>query len=116
MRASLVLRHRNTRVKKTDTWRGRVALGRAYLEAGAFMEAHTELDAAVKRRGEATAAFLDEVPTFHLFPPVYYDLGRAHMGLKDPASTESLKSFLALRESADGDPLVAEARRLLARP
>jgi tetratricopeptide (TPR) repeat protein len=99
-----------------DTWLGRVALGRAYLAAGAFMEAHTELETAAKRRGEATAAFLDEVPTYRLFPPVYFDLGRANLGLKDPAAADSLKTFLALRESADGDPLVAEARRLLARP
>ncbi len=99
-----------------DTWLGRVALGRAYLAAGAFMEAHTELETAVRRRGEATAAFLDEVPTYRLLPPVYLDLGRASLGLKDPAAADSLKTYLALRESADGDPLVAEARRLLARP
>ena len=98
-----------------DTWIGRVALGRAYLAAGAFTEAHTELETAVKRRGEATAAFLDEVPTYRLLPPVYFDLGRASLGLKDPAAADSLKTFLALRESADDDPLVAEARRLLAR-
>jgi tetratricopeptide (TPR) repeat protein len=99
-----------------DTWIGRVALGRAYLAAGAFPEAHTELETAIRRRGEATAAFLDEVPTYRLLPPVYFDLGKASLGLKDPAATDSLKAFLALRESADGDPLVAEARRLLARP
>ncbi len=96
-----------------DTWLGRVALGRAYLAAGAFMEAHTELETAIKRRGESTAAFLDEVPTYRLLPPVYFDLGRASLGLNDPAAADSLKTFLALRESADGDPLVAEARRLL---
>ncbi len=100
-----------------DTWLGRVALGRAYLAAGAFTEAHTELETALRRRGEAAAAFLDEVPTYRLLPPVYYHLGRASFGLKDPAAAESLKAFLALREKADpGDPLAAEARRLLARP
>jgi len=96
-----------------DTWIGRVALGRAYLAAGAFTEAHTELDTALKRRGEATAAFLDETPTWRLFPPVYFELGRAGLGLKDPAGAESLKAFLALRDPADADPQAREARRLL---
>jgi len=29
---------------------------------------------------EATAVFLDDVPTYRLFPPVYYYLGRAQEG------------------------------------
>lgn len=63
-----------------DTWLGRFDLGRAYLEAGAFTEAYSELEQCVKRRGEATAVFLDDLPTFHYFPPVYYYLGRAQEG------------------------------------
>jgi hypothetical protein len=31
----------------------------------------------MKRRGEATAVFLDEVPSYRYLPPVYYYLGRA---------------------------------------
>jgi hypothetical protein len=70
----------------------------------------------LKRRGEATALFLDESPTYHLFPPVYYYLGRAQEGLKSPAAADSYKTFLAMKEKAEHDPLVADARRhLLAR-
>jgi len=96
-----------------DTWLGHVALGRAYLDLEAFAEAQTELEGALERRGEATAAFLDEVPTYRLFPPVLYHLARAGLGLGDRAATESLQAFLAVRAEAQGDPLAAEARRLV---
>ena len=96
-----------------DTWLGQVALGRAYLELEAFTEAQTELEGALNRRGEATAAFLDEVPTYRLFPPVLYHLACAGLGLKDRAAIEPLRAFLAIRGKAQGDPLAAEARRLL---
>src|SRR5437660_5955923 len=97
--------------KIADTWLGRFDLGRAYLEAGAFAEADSELEACLKRRGEATAAFLDEQPTYRLFPPLYYYIGRAQEGLKSPAANESYKTFLTLRQNADRDPLVTDARR-----
>ncbi len=96
-----------------DTWLGHVALGRAYLELHAFAEAQTELDAALKRRGEATAAFLDEVPTYRLFPPVLYYSALAGRGLKDRAANDSLRAFLAIRAKAQADPLTTEARKLL---
>jgi tetratricopeptide (TPR) repeat protein/predicted Ser/Thr protein kinase len=96
-----------------DTWLGHAALGRAYLDLHAFAEAQTELEAALKRRGEATAAFLDEVPTYRLFPPVLYELAVAGRGLNDPAAGEPLREFLAIRAKAQGDPLTAEARKLL---
>jgi tetratricopeptide (TPR) repeat protein/predicted Ser/Thr protein kinase len=99
-----------------DTWLGRFDLGLAYLEAGAYAEADSELETCLKRRGEATALFLDESPTYHLFPPVYYYLGRAQEGLKSPAAAGSYKTFLAMKEKSDKDPLVADARRRLASP
>ena len=81
----------------------------------AFPEAHAELDACAKRRGEATAVFLDENPTYHLFPPVHYYLGLAYEGLKSPDAAEAYKAFLEVRAKADpGDPLVEDARRRLA--
>ena len=60
-----------------DTWLGRFDLGRVYLEAGAYLEADAEFDRCVKRRGEAMALFLDEIPTYGYFPHVYYYIGRA---------------------------------------
>ncbi|HSP90601.1 MAG TPA: protein kinase, partial [Vicinamibacterales bacterium] len=59
-----------------DTWIGHFDLGRAYLEGGAFPQADSEFDRALKRRGEALSLFLDEEPTYGYFPPVYYYQGR----------------------------------------
>ncbi|MCI0391496.1 MAG: protein kinase [Acidobacteria bacterium] len=97
-----------------DTWLGRFDLGRAYLELGAFTEASSEFEACLKRRGEATAVLLDDVPSYRYLPPVYYYLGRAQEGLRSPGAAESYRTFLTIKEKGDGDPLVADARRRLA--
>jgi eukaryotic-like serine/threonine-protein kinase len=94
-----------------DTWVGRFDLGRAYLEAGAFTEADSEFDRCLKRRGEALALFLDEVPTYGYFPPVYYYQGRVREGLKNSSFAESYKQYLSIRGQAGEDPLLADARR-----
>ncbi|MEO8055678.1 MAG: protein kinase [Acidobacteriota bacterium] len=99
--------------KIADTWLGRYDLGRAYVELGAFTEADTELEVCVKRRGEATAVFLDDVPSWRYFPPALHALGRAQEGIKSPAAADTFKAFLAIRGNAGGDPLVADARRRL---
>lgn len=100
--------------KLADSWLARLNSGRAYLEAGAFAEASSEFDACLKRRGEATAAFLDEVPTARLLPTVHYYLGRAQEGLGSAGAAESYKAFLAAKKNGAEDPLVADARRRLA--
>jgi tetratricopeptide (TPR) repeat protein len=97
--------------KQADTWLGRFHLGRAYLDAGAFAEADSDFEVCLKRRGEAAAAFLDDVPTYRYLPPVHYYLGRAKEGLKSPGAADSYRTFLAIKEKGDGDPLVADARR-----
>jgi tetratricopeptide (TPR) repeat protein len=56
--------------KLLDTWIGDFELGRAYLAAGAALQAEAQFDRCVKRRGEALALFLDEEPTFAYFPAV----------------------------------------------
>ena len=100
--------------KLADTWLGRFDLARAYVEAKAFTEADSELELCLKRRGEATEAFLGQLPTYRYFPPVYYYQGRAREGLKSPSAAESYKAFLAIKEKAVKDPLVEDARRRLA--
>jgi serine/threonine protein kinase/tetratricopeptide (TPR) repeat protein len=101
--------------KLADTWIGRFDLGRSYIEMGAYAEADSELEKCLKRKGEASAIFLDDVPTFRVFPPVYYYLARAQEGLKSPAAAaESYKTFLAIKETGDELGLVADARRRVA--
>jgi tetratricopeptide (TPR) repeat protein len=97
-----------------DTWIGRFLLGQAYLAAEAYTEAYSEFEACLKRRGEATSIFLDDVPSYHYLPSVYYYLGRAQEGLGSPGAADSYRTFLALKDTGDGDPLVADARRRLA--
>ncbi|MGC1614944.1 MAG: protein kinase [Candidatus Acidiferrum sp.] len=97
--------------KMADTWLGHFDLGRAYLDAGAFTEASSEFDVCMQRRGEATSVFLDDVPSYHVLPVVYYYQGRAREGLNSPGAAESYKAFLAIKQNGAGDPLVADAQR-----
>jgi len=99
--------------KLADSWLVRFDLARAYVEAGSFTEADTELDACIKRRGEATAVYLDEVPTFRMYPPVYYYLGRSRQGLKSPDAADAYKTFLGF-QTGEGGPLAADVRKRLA--
>jgi tetratricopeptide (TPR) repeat protein len=98
--------------KIADTWLGRYGLGRAYLAAGAYTEADTELDACVKRKGEATAVFLDDEPSWRYFAPVSYFLGRAREGLQSPGAADAYRAFLKIREKSS-DPLIADAQKRL---
>ena len=99
--------------KIADTWLGHYGLGRAYLEAGAFTESDTEFDACVKRRGEATAVFLDDEPSWRYFAPVDYYQGRAREGLGSPGAAEAYGSYLKIREKSTNDPLAADAQKRL---
>jgi eukaryotic-like serine/threonine-protein kinase len=99
--------------KISDTWIGHSTLGRAYLEASAFPEADSQVEECIKRRGEASALYLDDLPTFRIFPATYYYLGRVQDGLKNPAAADSYKSFLSIQEKGTG-PLLADARKRLA--
>ena len=96
-----------------DTWIGRFELGRAYLEAGQFVEADSEFDRCMKRRGETLEIFLDNVPTIAYFPPVYYYQGRVREGLKSPGFAEPYRTYLSIRGQAGEDPLLAGIRRRL---
>jgi tetratricopeptide (TPR) repeat protein len=96
-----------------DTWIGRFELGRAYLEAGLFVEADSEFDRCVKRRGEAVEIFMDNVPTIAYFPLVHYYQGRVREGLKSPGFAESYRAYLSIRNRAGEDPLIADTRRRL---
>ncbi len=97
-----------------DTWLGRVDMARAYLAAGAFTEASSELDRAAERQGEATAVFLDDIPSYHLYAAVLYYRARVQEGLKSPGAAKAYEAFLAIKANGDEQGLVADARRRLA--
>jgi len=97
--------------KKHDSWFAHLMLGRAYLEAARFAEAVAEFDTCVKRKGEATDVFFENVSTIRYLPPIYYWLGRAQQGLGAVAAARgSYEQFLKLRsEAVPPDPLAADA-------
>jgi len=64
-----------------DLWLARFDLGIAYLDARHHAEALSEFETCKKRRGEASALFLDDQPTFRLLAPLPDWLARAQKGL-----------------------------------
>ena len=96
-----------------DTWIGRYELGRAYFEAGAFVDADAEIDRCIKRRGESLELLMNGVPTYGYFPPVYYLQGRVREGLKSQGFAESYRNYLNIRGQAGEDPLLPEIRKRL---
>jgi tetratricopeptide (TPR) repeat protein len=98
--------------KVLDTWMGRFDLGRAYLEAGLYVEADSEFDRCIKTRGEALELY--DGPTYGYFPPVYYYQGRVREGLKSAGFVDSYRTYVSIRGKAGQDPLLAEIRRGLA--
>jgi len=96
-----------------DTWIGHLDLGRIYLDAGAFTEADSEFDQCAKRQGEAIELFMDNVPTYSYFPPVYYYQGRVREGMKSADYADYYKKYLAIRGQSSDDPLVADIKHRL---
>jgi hypothetical protein len=99
-----------------DTWIGHFELGRAYLEAGALdrsalINADSEFDRCINRRGEALELFLDNQPTYGYLPLVYYYQGRVREAAKIEGFAESYRTYLKIREKAGQDPLLPEVRR-----
>jgi tetratricopeptide (TPR) repeat protein len=98
-----------------DTWLGRFALGRAYLEAGAFTEAAAEFEKCEKRKGEALSVFLNDFPTVRYLDSLDYYIGRALEGQgKNAAAKASYEKLLAIKAKANqGQGMAEDARRRL---
>jgi tetratricopeptide (TPR) repeat protein len=114
--ARAALEHFTAAQKLADTWPGRFALGRALLAAGRFPEAESEFDKCLTaKHGEATAVFLDEIPTYRILAPVHYYMGLVRAGLEnDRGALDSFRTFVDLKKDGDEQGLVADARRRLA--
>ena len=92
----------------SDFWLVRFELGKAYLRAGSHAEALDEFSRAEQRRGEASAVFLDDLPTWRLVADLPYWRARAQQEIgMSHAARESYRAYLGLR--ADG-PLARDAR------
>jgi tetratricopeptide (TPR) repeat protein len=99
--------------KFADFWLARYEMGVAYAHAGAWTEALSEFAACEKRRGEATAIFLDDIPTVRYLAALPYWLGRAQDSLgQEAAARANYSRFLSIRgANLPSDPLVVDARR-----
>ena len=94
-----------------DLWLLRYWRGIAYFESGAFVEALDEFKKSEDRRGEASAAFLDGKPTWHLTALLPYWSGRAQseLGMQTDAE-QQLRAFMDYRMAG---PEAADARTRL---
>ncbi len=100
--------------KLADFWLARFSLGIAYVQAGAYAEALSELETCHRRRGEAVAVYLDDVPTMRYLPALAYWQARSQEGLgQHSAAAASYRRFLDLRKESSADPLAADTRRRL---
>jgi tetratricopeptide (TPR) repeat protein len=100
--------------KLSDLWFGRFMLGTINVEASRHLLAQPDLELCLKRRGEATALFLDDVPSFRYLAPLNYWLGRAQEGQQNAtAAADSYRAFLLIRGADSADPLAADARKRL---
>lgn len=96
----------------SDFWLVRFKLGNAYLRAGSHAEALDEFNRADQRRGEASAVFLDDLPTWRFVADLPYWRARAQQEIgMSHAARESYRVYLTLR--ADG-PLARDARERMA--
>jgi len=93
-----------------DLWLLRFYRGIAYLEAGYAAEALDDLTTCYERRGEASAVFLDDLPTWRYMSTLLYWQARAQQELGMlHAAKQNYANFSARRP--EGDPLADDARQ-----
>jgi serine/threonine protein kinase/tetratricopeptide (TPR) repeat protein len=95
------------------SWVARADLGQAEFEVGAWDDAERELTGAVEAAGAGAVAFDDDLPTLRYEPPARYWLARTKDALHRPDAPDVYRAFLAMEPHAQGDPLVADAKRRL---
>ena len=111
----VALDHFRNGLSLADLWYVRLNMGITYFHAGRYVEALSEFEACEKRRGEAVAMFLDDVPSVRYLAPLPYWLGRANqeLGITDVAA-ENYRLFLSNQSNRDfDDEYVIDARQQL---
>jgi tetratricopeptide (TPR) repeat protein len=98
-----------------DLWIVRFTLGMAYLQANAHAEALSEFDLCEQRKGEATALFLNDLPTFRYLANLPFYMARTQQELgQTETARANYELFLSSQSGADAaDARVEEARQRL---
>ncbi len=85
-------------ITTADLWLIRYQIGKAYLRAGNYPEALDELTTLKVRHGEATSAFLDDMPTYRLLAELPYWIGRVQEELKIRSTARAnYEEYVSLR-------------------
>ena len=101
----------NRSLERIDSWLARMGLGRAYYASGFYAEALGEFEQCRDRLGEATALFLDDIPTFHHAAPLYYWLGQTKLSLgMTKQARADLEQYVSLRVDSDRSVTTESAR------
>ena len=97
-------------IELADLWLLRFYRGVAYLEAGYAAEALDDFTTCYERRGEASALFLDDLPTWRYMATLPYWQGRAQqeLGMLHEAR-QNFMTFVSRRP--EGEPLADDARQ-----
>ena len=97
-------------IERSDLWLVRFYRGRAFLDGGFFAEALDEFRLCESARGEATAVFLDDLPTYRYLATLPYWIGRAQEGMGMAADAQANYSEFVSRRPGGG-PLADDARQ-----
>jgi tetratricopeptide (TPR) repeat protein len=100
--------------KLADAWLVHRELGMIYLRQRKYVEAESEFEKCISRRGEATALFLDDQPSYGYFPEIYYYLATAQQGYSSPVAGATFRKFLEIKKTME-DRLVSDASNKLAK-
>ena len=84
-----------------DTWLGHLGLGGRLFAGSQFIEAQGELKNCERRPGEATAVFLDDVPSYAQFPPGLLLSCAGAGGMGGPGTSELAHSSTSRRTATN---------------
>lgn len=92
-----------------DLWWLQYLAGRTYLKIDLYAEAFSEFESCKARIGEASALFLDDLPSWSYYAELEYWLGRAQQGLN--MSADALSTYQSFVQRIRGDlSIIADAK------
>jgi tetratricopeptide (TPR) repeat protein len=106
------LKEINSSIGLVDTWMSHAARAEVYKASGDLGRAITDWEVCINRQGEGALLLMDDLPTYAVVPPIYFDMGKAQAELKRSAAQQTLEKFVSIRARSN-DAMTTEARKLL---